>query len=362
MVVSEIPVSIILMTLILILIFVYSLAPKSRELLQNSFYMIIFVISVIVANRCIGVDTEVYKYLYTKADYFDWNIYPGSYNGILEVGYYNFSALYQILGFPYSIFSFTCTILFFFSYYLLVNNYKGKTYLAYALLFVIYTYTFYQLNINQVRQGLAVSIILIGLHFLYNKKELKYYAFIIFASLFHITALFMLIIPIVVRFRFLLSLQTILLMIILSLLFTQFELVKGILKVFGAIIGGGVEHKLNYYLNNPSYSGRGAVNLSFILEYLGIILFSIFYFSNKEQRNDFIDYILWINAFGLFIYGVFFDFVIIAQRLQYYFSILSPMLYAYAFSFSIKSKYVILLFSCVYFLMSIKVLYSSVGW
>lgn len=75
---------------------------------------------------------------------------------------------------------FNCLCLYSFS-----KNFENKAFVYLAML----SFMFWMLYIEAVRQSLAISILLLALPYLYQKKTFKYCVFICLASTFHITAL-----------------------------------------------------------------------------------------------------------------------------------------------------------------------------
>lgn len=89
---------------------------------------------------------------------------------------------------------------------------------------VYLTFGFYTFFFNTLRQGLAISICFFSLSFLFERKYFNYFIFVLFASLFHVSALIMLIFlftPILERFKVGVNLC---ILLIISFIFTFFYL------------------------------------------------------------------------------------------------------------------------------------------
>lgn len=124
---------------------------------------------------------------------------------------------------------------------------------------VVYISFFYLNSLGVIRQGLAVAIIIEAIHFLLEKKYIKYIALVMIACLFHssaiITILFVLIFKIVNK-------KTIIPFIVISFVFISlsFKIITDKLLPFYS----------SYILNSSEYQGGSLMRLFMLL--LNIIL------------------------------------------------------------------------------------------
>ncbi len=122
----------------------------------------------------------------------DWNYYLDFYNSLggfevennFEIGYYLFSKTFSLWGLDYKIYLFLCTLIYLviFFYVFFKNKYS-------SLLVVL----FYSSNLlalmGQARQVLAVALCVLAGQFLLNGKKKYFIAMVLFASIFHKSAL-----------------------------------------------------------------------------------------------------------------------------------------------------------------------------
>ena len=172
---------------LLILFFVlFWITLEQKAINRKSFWLplVTLVLFFSVRSNQVGTDTQVYTY---------------NFDNSLDVKYFDFKENvelgYQLL--EYSILQFTDNYfwLFFISglvvvyLYLKVIRKYSVNYLLSVFLFItlgIYTFFF-----NGLRQGIAMAIFTFALPYLLERKIILYILVCLFASLFHITALFM---------------------------------------------------------------------------------------------------------------------------------------------------------------------------
>jgi len=137
-----------------------------------------------------AVDTPGYidKYNY------DIQAFPGHIDGQFEIGYTLLAMLFKTLKLDYWVFQF---VVFAFEILLIIKGlrefYDDKEMMCILpLLFFIYPS-----NLAAFRQGIAISIFIYALHYIYDdnpKRSLWYFLFIILASFFHQSAVFLLLV------------------------------------------------------------------------------------------------------------------------------------------------------------------------
>jgi len=137
----------------------------------------------------VGTDYQTYTTMYNEL----WNLpFTDFFSNVfsqIEIGFF---LLIKISGFitssPFSLFVFSSflTIIFF---YLGLKRYKIK---HAALVYLLYLLIIFPLTLNIVRQGVAMSISFYALSFIIERRPKQYFFWIIVASLFHISSLFLL--------------------------------------------------------------------------------------------------------------------------------------------------------------------------
>lgn len=172
---------------LLILFFVlFWITLEQKAINRKSFWLplVTLVLFFSVRSNQVGTDTQVYTYNFDNSldvKYFDFN-------ENVELGY-------QLL--EYSILQFTDNYfwLFFISglvvvylYLKVIRKYSVNYLLSVFLFITLGVYTFF---FNGLRQGIAMAIFTFALPYLLERKIILYILVCFFASLFHITALFM---------------------------------------------------------------------------------------------------------------------------------------------------------------------------
>lgn len=189
------------------------------------------------------------------------------------------------------------------------SNNKGLSLLLYLLL------AFYNVSYNNIRQSVAISIVLISVHFLINRKKTLFFLGIALATTMHTSAVFTVFFFLFYRLRYSLS------------------------RAIGLIVGGGLTFVLlgsllyQYILSNffVKYLENGESEMSgtgfgMLTVYLFVALVCLFLF--ERVRNNFNDEEFLVEK--ILLYSVIFTVLIQAfatymaniTRLTYYFYIL----------------------------------------
>lgn len=332
----------------------------------NLVLSIVFIIyySYISGWRDIGIDTNNYLEIFKSIKIFSFQVYPFTYINDIEVGFNNLIYIAKILGLSFESFSFSLTIIIFLGYF--ISSYKATNIInaSIFILLIMLTYTSYQLTFNQVRQGLAVMLAFSAFIAIIKKKSIKALSLIIFASLFHSSAIFL--IPFIFLIKINIKNNTLLLLAILSPLATLLHILENLIvySIELNIFNNELTKKLNFYLLNPDFNKSASLNLSLLLSYLGIIALG-FIIKNKKL-NTYSDFILLssykILIIGYFVYFLSFDFVVFSQRLLYYFDILYCFIISRIVFLNIKNTTFLIVFSSGLFLFSAKTIFYSVSW
>ena len=161
---------------------------------------------------------------------------------------------------------------------------------------------------NAVRQYLAVSIIFISVKYLINKEFVKYMIIVLIASLFHYSAIIMILVYPLFNIR----LSFLKVICLIGLMFSM----GGIL--FSFIID--VMNKTRYgYLINSNFDAPAATTSSIIaISYMSILVIIIYYYYYKCRKTIFdrryftLQIIIWMTTLSSY-------FIPLSYRLQYYF-------------------------------------------
>ena len=307
-------------TFFLSFFFIY-IANKYKTKIPKFIYYILVLIGLIIPSllagfRALGVGTDTKGYI----NYTFYNCL--NINSISELIQYiktaDIEPLYIVFDFIITRFTTSVNVSYFFIEFLILlfiyiacTKLKDTNKISFSyLLFLI---LFFNRSLNMCRQTIAISIMLISLKYIFERKLYKFLILFIIAFLFHKTAIVLL------PFYFFYDLfnspgKKALLgkMIFLTLFFIAIILYKQILMIF--INAGILENKYLYYINNLTSNISSFDTTIKIITGLIILFFSNYM---KKHENNCNYYIMnYIIGLFLLILGIYFGY---GQRLAYYF-------------------------------------------
>lgn len=154
------------------------------------FFFLLIVLAFFLGFRGITVGDDTSRYV---AYYY--NVETSYHVGYMEIGWNYLSEFFRSLKFSaygYHFFIALATLLI---WGFVVNQIAGKNNkIRGNALFLIYSLGFYLYMFNGMRQFFAVSIVFLAFYFLANKKPWFFVLFVLFATLFHTSAIFSLLI------------------------------------------------------------------------------------------------------------------------------------------------------------------------
>ena len=303
--------------IILTILLGYCLKPNKNQKNKKIYIIIIFSILAIVAairNYTVGVDTPQFCDAFEKIS--RMTIEQAEESTRYEIGFITLCKLLSYITTNYQILIIVTSLFIMFSVGQFIYK-ESKDCILSSLLFILLNC--YAMYMNVMRQAIAISIILLGYtYFFKNNKIIKYFFTIIFASLFHQSAIIMIVTIFLQKLKF--KNKYFLITIIIS----------GIIFVFANPI-------LNLFTKLfTTYSGylesQFAVSNYFasVLNALVAIIFfviGICYNKNKFKEKD--RTVLDFYAFMIMLNVIFFVFIIkisIFSRLTTYFNIFNILL------------------------------------
>lgn len=147
------------------------------------FVMMLF--AIFVGYEYFPLSPDFYGYKFTYYDYASGNFeFESIQDGILDYGFLWLCELVKSLGGDFFVFYLVVCAISLCCCYSSLMKYTTFTFSAWFLLFAR---TFYENNINQIRQGLAICIFIFALRYVVERKILKFIALIIVAALVHKT-------------------------------------------------------------------------------------------------------------------------------------------------------------------------------
>ena len=264
--------------LIVTLLIIYMIINKIQYKLDFNKKMVFVLISCILLiiissfrSNSIGADMDVYLQIFESSKNksmidiissglsLDHFLSSEMYNGFYETGYILFNKMVSIISDSDFAFKLSCSLFVNIPVCFMIYKYS-KDELMSMLLFILLGY--YTQSFVIIRQYMALSMIIIALHFLIESEDAKFYTFVFIAFLFHKTAIVFLIVKLLKSYWDIIIKYIKFICIALSILFV---LANPILKFF----------IMNFY---PFYSDKIVFGegLNLLIFMLIILLFSLY--------------------------------------------------------------------------------------
>lgn len=219
---------------------------------------------------------------YTGSDFKNYINYfwqAGWKNNEYEVGYKILNIFCKSIFPNYYLVQFIATFAFTLSVFLLYKKFADYVFVCIFLALSIY---FRELWMAQVRQSLAIAILLFGTPYLIQKKWIKWTLFVLAASCFHITALVALSF-VILTFKFPKQLR--IAFCLAGLVFIKYpSLIINILTFCGSLVGGRLGNLVSEYAGNSLWANLPTLTTGtyFIARYFLILAILVFY----EPKTD----------------------------------------------------------------------------
>lgn len=330
----------------ILLIFSFSILTEAKILRGNVsqiffFVCFAFLVLLITFRGDVGFDTETYvAYFYDSAESLRGLVYNFTHSrhesGYLIIQFFNRKIInHHVFHF------FVIGLLSMFFVFRSVNKYTSYVYIALGLYFLRF---FFLRDLNQIRAGVALAIVLYNIENINNKNVRKFYFYTILAALFHKTALIL--IPFYYLNVYLTNRAPYKLILILLISFSfSFINLKDYLNV---IIIKYFPSASSYTQGYLSESG----NVFSIIVLYQVVMFILFVLSEKRLINKQIHYYTIRNMLfcSLFLLFVFNDFGILSARLSTVFAT-AEILILPSFIYLFKQKWVIKLCYFAFFIL-----------
>ena len=266
----------------------------------------------------------------------DWNGYKDTFTLIknhpsltlnkqhMEIGYFYINKLIALLGWSYEWMFFSVALI---SWYFVFKSLPN--FLLPLLLFFLFVDEYFFWSMNGVRQFVAISIFLYSIRYIISKNLLFYIVFILLASLFHYSALFLL--PVYfIPFKDIYNQKYWITAFSLSFVFAQTPFLVNGLKQLLIAIGNYIPVMSNYlfYLEGTSYKSRELTGTGLGVVFKNLITLFILIYSKtiiKKYPQSMYYFILFF--FGAIVNNLFFTFQIVG-RFNIYFLILRTIILA----------------------------------
>ncbi|MFA0031256.1 EpsG family protein [Vibrio sp. 10N.261.49.A12] len=222
-------------------------------------------ISIFVAGRYqLGIDWLFYSDFYED---------PNSTSLLIEPGYLMLSKFFSYFNVPFVVFYTMISIFGVVVIYKFFN--KLSPYPVLCLL--LYFLTSLAFTFEALRQNIALSIILLAVLFYIKKRTSYYFIAVLIASFFHVSALLMLVVPVVVKSRYLVKYAIPLLFIGMLLVVLDISLIRWVFEFLHSIFNNGYSAKVLHYLSETE--GVNALTFSLVIK---VGLFIVVYYHKDK--------------------------------------------------------------------------------
>lgn len=250
-----------------ILSFVYT-RNNSTSLLILSALPIIILSS--LRSEFVGNDTVEYVRVFKLINSgFDVSMFEGRY----EIGFLSLVKMSTIISNNYSMLLTISTFIVFFGVLFFIKQYSYMPGFSLALFFYL---RYYDDSLNTLRLSLAISLTMIAMHFLINKKVFRFYIMIIIAFFFHKTALAFMFIPLFNKIK--LNFKSISILTTITVMTTLF-----FEKIFNLLIV--IFPTYSYYIGTDYLNTSN--NLATILMiFINLIMIFFIYYIDQSEKNN----------------------------------------------------------------------------
>ncbi|WP_181186397.1 EpsG family protein [Orenia metallireducens] len=292
---------------------------KYRKLIL---YAIIIILTIFVASRSNTPDYLNYKKAFTEVSTNISDVFIEAKKTNMEVGYIFLNIIFKNIINNFELFSFFIA---FITIFLTFKAYEKLSIYPLISILIYISYLFLLQPMTQIRNALALSIILNALVYVEKKQLLKYILMVFFASLFHISSIIFL--PVFFFNKIKLNKEVsyiIFFSLIILLLSSNFNIL--ILK-FAKILPREniISRKIIYYYYSQSY-GSGLEGFSVrVLLSMFILFLTIFFEGILRKKLKYYNLIL-ILLFGSFFFRLYSSHFSIMLRLANVFGVIEPII------------------------------------
>jgi hypothetical protein len=206
----------------------------------------------------------------------DWGNYIRVFESIprnrrdgIEPGYIWLNRIIYYATGNYFVLQFIATFVILYAYYKFLKKHSLFPIFSFCLFFMFF---FFDILMSQVRQSIAVGIILLGTENIFERRFIKYLFYILVASLFHISAICA--IPIYFLYNFFGKLLPILLLLLCSLSYFFHDIISFLVTMIAPYLPGRLGFIALSSLNSEIFSKTAEFGTG--LNYISKLLMAIF--------------------------------------------------------------------------------------
>ncbi len=309
-----------LLIFFILLVFAYNEVFSSNDKLKHTQYIGSYYFLIVLAGFRYetGGDWQSYTEVYDIIEPIN-EVIKG--NGSVFINHqieFGFRLLVSITKFFSSNVQLLFFIVSFFCITFLFKNLSEYAVYPQTSILIYYSVLYFFLDFVTIRQAISVMIFFFSIRYIQNRKIFKYFALIITASLFHLTALLLLPLYWVINKEYS-KIKVIAFFIAINFVFLlNIRWLEATLNLVLPFFFGPVASKITTYTAESALVGRG-ISIGFIINIIIFVLLMIARDKTKEIKY----YNIFFNLFLLyaFVYSVFFEIVDISNRFRLYFAL-----------------------------------------
>jgi len=292
----------------------FSLTERFNLLLSryvSILFSMIFVIVFTGIRGDVGHDTSNYLLMYHDID---------EYKEYLEFGFYYTAKFFSDSGFSFNFFLFITSVFSVTLYYLAISKYIPRKFIILSFM-LIFCDLYIYLNISGLRHGIALSICLFASYFAYKRRYIYFIFLVVFAALFHRSALCFFVVYPLLQFNLRLNFKHLSLVTLGCL--SSFVLSNYFL--FGSEMLSNMKGGVMYLSESYNTFSINAYIVGFLRRFYPILLFLFFYRGLKDDQIS--KSIFNVYLFGFVLYAINYPiFQDITVRMSSYFMIFESIL------------------------------------
>lgn len=282
-----------ILLIILIFLLYFIIKPnKSQKKKKNFIVSCFFLIIIISAFRGISVSKDTSQYCRAFSNIASQSLELSFENYRFEIGFIIFCKILGMISNEPQILIIVTSIIIFGAVGKFIYNNSENSLLS-ILIFIFLNYFF--MYMSAMRQALAIAIILYGYDtFLKNNKKFKFVISVLFASLFHVTSLVVLIFLVLPKFSYK-NVAFIFTMLLAIIAYVIPDKIFSLLTMYSKYSG---------YANLSFYEGSDYAGLLNFIMYFCLLVFSYCYSKSLIVKDKNINSFLYILSINLFFYSL----------------------------------------------------------
>lgn len=231
----------------------------------------------------------------------------------MEIGFRVISFINNSLGLHEQVVIMAMNLISLLCTYKFIKDYSSDNMLSILLFLPIY----FQFDMHAARSAVAIGISIMSFKYLYEKRLLKYIGIILLASCFHKSALILLPIYFIIDIKMdtLISIGSIIILLLLSFVFSMNQIVLNILQTLGF---NSLAFRFSAYMNSERFGYPFKIYDPRLLLVIGIFIMAVYMLNKQNKFENLLINLIWLNVLCILVFRESTTFV---NRLAAYFNI-----------------------------------------